>query len=182
MFHSWDVRARLIVCIFDQEVTFWSLEKQIYLKNWQYKLTGYKQVPLKGHATTTFENVSQKNWKVFWNIFHFCHRWIWCDEKIKEYLTFYAYFTRMQKFFHFRRWEFFFKKQLYFSGKKLFFVNVFSKKWLMIIVQHIWFHPFLFSFFDATWTLTDKNFDRIRNESVHKKNIFQLLWFTLERY
>ena len=86
-----------------------------------YKITGCKQVPLKGHATTTFENVSQKNWKVFWNIFHFCHRWIWCSEKIKEYLTFYAHFNRMQNFFHFRRWKFFFKKQL-------FFVNVFSKK------------------------------------------------------
>ena len=86
---------------------------------WAIYLTGCKQMPLKGHATTTFENVSQKNWKVFWNIFHFCHRWIWCDEKIKEYLTFYAYFTRMQKFFHFRRWEFFQKRALFFRKKKL---------------------------------------------------------------
>ena len=98
-----------------------------------YWLTGCKQVPLKGHATTTFENVSQKNWKVFWNIFHFCHRWIWCDEKIKEYLTFYAYFTRMQKFFHFRRWEFFKKNSSFFFRKKTgfvskFFVNIFSKR------------------------------------------------------
>ena len=66
-------------------------------------------------------------WKVFWNIFHFCHRWIWCGEKIKEYLTFYAYFTRMQKFFHFRRWEFFFQKTAVFFREKMFFVNVFSK-------------------------------------------------------
>ena len=94
----------------------------------KYRATGCKQVPLKGHATTTFENVSQKNWKVFWNIFHFCHRWIWCDEKIKEYLTFYAYFTRMQKFFHFRRWEFFFQKTAVFFRKKAVFCKCFFKK------------------------------------------------------
>ena len=144
-------------------------------------------MPLKGHATTTFENVSQKNWKVFWNIFHFCHRWIWCGEKIKEYLTFYAYFTRIQKFFHFQRWEFFlFKKQLFFSGKKsgfvsTFFVIFFSKR----IGDNRSIHmisSFPFLFFDATWTLTDKNFDRIRNKCVEKKTLFQLLWFTLERY
>ena len=98
----------------------------------QHQNTGCKQVPLKGHATTTFENVSQKNWKVFWNIFQFCHRLIWCNEKIKEYLTFYAYCTRMQKIFHFRRWEFFQKTALFFRKKtgfvSKFFVNVFSKR------------------------------------------------------
>ena len=106
-------------------------------------------MPLKGHATTTFENVSQKNWKVFWNIFHFCHRWIWCDEKIKESLTFYAYFTRMQKFFHFRRWDFFFQKTAVFFRKKNWFCfkvfyKCFFQKGLMVTVQHIWFHHFLF--------------------------------------
>ena len=138
-------------------------------------MTGCKQVPLKGHATTTFENVSQKNWKVFWNIFHFCHRWIWCDEKIKEYLTFYAYFTRMQKFFHFRHWEYFFLN----TGKKTgfvskFFVNVFSKRIDDNRSAHM-ISSFPFLFFDATWTLTNKNFDRIQNECVQKKTLFQLL-------
>ena len=142
----------------------------------RYIWTGCKQVPLKGHATTTFENVSQKSWKVFWNIFSFLHPWIWCDEKIQEYVTFYAYFTRMQKFFHFKRWDFIFQKiAVFFSGKKLVlvqrFLSMFFQRWLMITVQHIWFHPFLFSFFDATWTLTDRSFDRIRNECVQKKTL-----------
>ena len=137
---------------------------------------------LKGHATTTFENVLQKNWKVFWNIFPFLHRWIWCDEKIKEYVTFSAYFTRMQNFFYFKRLRLFFSKiSFFFSGKKLDlfndFLSMFFQRWLMITVQHIWFHPFLFSFFDATWTLTlkESNFDKIRNECVQKKTLFQLL-------
>ena len=44
---------------------------------------------------------------------------------------FYAYFNRKQKIFHFWRWEFFPKRQLFFQEKKLvlfqrFFVNVFS--------------------------------------------------------
>ena len=52
----------------------------------------------------------------------------WKDKRI-----FNPYFTRMQKFFHFRRWEYFFKKQFSFSEKKTgfvskFFVNVFSKR------------------------------------------------------
>ena len=91
-------------------------------------------MPLNGHAATTFENVSQKNWKVFWNVFPFLHRWIWWDEKIKEYVTFYAYFTRMQKFFHFRRWEFFFQKTAVFFRKRRlvlfqrFLVMFFSKR------------------------------------------------------
>ena len=69
-----------------------------------------------------------KNWEVFWNIFPFLHRWIWCDEVIKEYLKFYAYFTRMQKFFHFRRWEFFFQKTAVFFRKKNWFCfNVFCQ-------------------------------------------------------
>ena len=103
--------------------------------------TGCKQVPLKGHATTTFENVSQKNWKVFWNIFPLLHRWFWCDEKIKEYVTFYAYFSRMQNVLHLKRWEFFQKRAVFFCQR---FLSMFFQTWLMITVQHMWFHSFLF--------------------------------------
>ena len=128
---------------------------------------------------------TKKNWKVFWNIFPFLHRWIWCDEKIKEYVTFYAYFSRMQNVFILDV-ESFFLESCFFSGKKLVlfqrFLSIFFQRWLMIAVQHIWFHPFLLSFFDATWTLTYRSFGRIPNECVQKKTLFQFLCFTLERY
>ena len=83
-----------------------------------------------------------KKWEVFLNIFPFLHRWIWCDEEIKEYLKFYAYFTRMQKFFHFRHWEFFFQKTVVFFRKKCFLSMFFQR--LMITVHNIWLHHFSF--------------------------------------
>ena len=85
------------------------------------------------------------------------------------------------RFFHFRRWElvFFQKTRWFFSWKKLVFFEVcfftvffqwlffqqFFQNWLMITVQHISFHPFLFSFLNVTWAHR-QNFDRIRNEST----------------
>ena len=74
-------------------------------------------------------------------IYPFLHRWIWCDEKIKEYVTFYAYFSRMQNVFHFKSWEFFYKKSCFFFQR---FLSMFFQTWLMITVQHMWFHSFLF--------------------------------------
>ena len=92
-----------------------------------------------------------KNWEVFWNIFPFLHRWIWCDEVIKEYLKFYAYFTRMQKFFLFQTLRVFFSKDsCVFQEKKLVlfqrFLSMFFQKWLMITVHNIWLHHFSFSY------------------------------------
>ena len=139
---------------------------------------GLQAVAPEGACHDNVKKCFTKNWEVFWNIFPFLHRWIWCDEKIKEYVTFYAYFSRMQNVFHFKRWEFFSKKSCFFSTL---FVNVFSN----VIDDNRSTHVisfFPFSFFNATWTLTDRNFDRIRNECVQKKTLFQLLWFTLERY
>ena len=93
----------------------------------------------------------------------FLHRCIWCNEKIKEYLTFYGYFTRMQNSFHFRRWKFFFKKEN-FSGKKQFlferfFVNIFSKvigdNRLTHMISSLPF--FIFRWQDTKWMRTEED-------------------------
>ena len=72
---------------------------------------------------------------------------------IKEYLTFYAYFTRMQKFF-ISDIESICQKTALFSGKKTgfvskFFVNVFSKRIDDNRSAHM-ISSFPFLFFDAT--------------------------------
>ena len=121
-------------------------------------------MPLKGHATTTFENASQKIEKYFEIYCLFLHRWIWCYKKMKEYVTFYAWV------FHFRRWEF-----------QRFFCIVFSK----VIDDNRSTHMISsFSFFILQYNINTRRqkFDRIRNECVQKKTLFQLLWFTLEQY
>ena len=108
-----------------------------------YFINGLQAGAPEGACHDNVKKCFTKNWEVFWNVFPFLHRWIWCDEEIKEHLKFYAYFTRMQKFFHFRHWEFFFKRQLCFSGKKC-FLSIFFQRWLMITVHNIWLHHFSF--------------------------------------
>ena len=59
------------------------------------------------------------------NYISFLHRWIWCDEKVKKYVIFYVYFSRMQNVFISDVESFF--RELFFSGKNWFCFNVFCQ-------------------------------------------------------
>ena len=65
----------------------------------------------------------------------------WRDKRIFEILRL---FHQDEKFFHFKHWEFFFKRQLCFSEKKCFLSMFFQR--LMITVHNIWLHDFSFSY------------------------------------
>ena len=91
---------------------------------------------------------------------------------VKKFRVF-SFQTLRVWFFSTKPGGFFIEKNWFFSRfvfSRFFFFSMtffqqFFQNWLMITVQHISFHPFLFSFFNLTWAHTDRNFDRIRNES-----------------
>ena len=147
-------------------------EFNVTLNNrWTTLYNGLQAGAPEGASQYWFENFSHKKLKSILKYISFLtliNALWWKDKRISD-VTFYTeiYFTRMQRFFISD--VFCLRKKNWFCFND--FLSMFFQRRLMLIIQHIWFHNFLF--FILRWN---------KNSHKQKKTLLQLFWFTLEQY